>query len=428
MLESTQVARTRVERGLAQLQTLGLCRPSNVLWAEYLQALTAEDVLDVVTADGVSAAYNRVRYSAVPDDDREVSDAVVALDRVAADVAAMSSQARQKLAQRLSNRLTSAPADPFLERDTDLERDTEALLDGQATPVPPTRQKHVFRHDHEPRRDDTAGTSDEHRAFTSGALTSGAGASHFRDKRALLAAFLPATIRGHWKLPRVSLGFAALAALGTFCSGYFFREALNPTADAGNDLSFASSGSDRASVKQLLRFPKLVRDAVRSRGDEEAPIRAYDQARLALQLVLAYAPENAGALNDLAQLYLTPDEAGTTNPERALRLTERALSASRESIVLDTAAEAQFRCGNVREAVRLAQEALAKGSDLGIARGEQFRAYRLKQLKKFQDADQIRTAQRAPDTPNEMAKPGTASAKSRIDAPLASDRNKSAGT
>lgn len=421
MLESTQVARTRVERGLARLQTLGLCRPSNVLLAEYLRALTAEDVLDVVTADQVSAAYNRVRYSAVPDDDPQASDAVAALDRVAADVAAMSAQARQKLAQRLSERLTSAPADPFSERDpfsdrdTDLERDTEALLDGQETPVPPTRQNHTLRHDHGPRRDNIAGTS------------AGA-ASQFSDKRVLLAAFPLAAMRGLRKLPRVALGFAALAALGTFCGGYFFREALNPTAEAGNDLSFASSGSDRTGIKPILRFPKLVRDAVRSRGDEEAPIRAYDQARLALQLVLAYAPENAGALNDLAQLYLTPDESGTTSPERALRLAERALNISRESIILDTAAEAQFRCGHVREAVRLAQEALAKGSDLGVARGEQFRAYRLNQLKKFQDADQIRTAQRAPDTPNEMAKPGTASAKSRIDAPLASDRNKSAGT
>jgi hypothetical protein len=414
MLESTQLARTRVEQGLAELQTLGLRRPSHVLLAEYLRALTAEDVLDAVTADRVSAAYNRVRYSAVPDEDPQISDAAAALDRVAADVAAMTRQARQQLAQRLSNRLTSAPPDPLLERDSDLERDTEVLLDGQGTPAPPTRQHHAPRRDHRPRRDNSAGASGER-----GAVTSGAGASQFRDKRALLAALLAAAIRGRRKLPRVSLGLAALAALGTFCGGYFFCDALNPPDDAGNELSFASSGSGRANVKQFLRFPKLLRDAVRSRGDDEVPIKSYDKARLALELVLAYAPDNPVALNDLAQLYLCPDEAGITSPARALRLAEKVLNASRDPQFLDTAAEAQFRCGNVGEAVRLAQESLTKGSGLGFARGDRLRSFRLKQLQKFEDADQIRTAQHAPHAPNAMATKGSGSAKRPVDATLA---------
>ena len=59
MLQSTRVTQTGLERGLAELETLGLIRPSNVLLAEYLRALTAEDVLDIATADQISAAYNR---------------------------------------------------------------------------------------------------------------------------------------------------------------------------------------------------------------------------------------------------------------------------------------------------------------------------------------------------------------------------------
>ena len=44
MLESIRVTQSDREQGLNELETLGLMRPANVLLAEYLEALTAEDV------------------------------------------------------------------------------------------------------------------------------------------------------------------------------------------------------------------------------------------------------------------------------------------------------------------------------------------------------------------------------------------------
>jgi hypothetical protein len=102
MLESIRVTQTDLERGLNDLETLGLIRPSNVLLAEYLGALTAEDIMDVATAATISAAYNRARYSAVSDDDPQLREAVEALDRVAAGVAVMPAQSRKELALSLS--------------------------------------------------------------------------------------------------------------------------------------------------------------------------------------------------------------------------------------------------------------------------------------------------------------------------------------
>ncbi len=156
-------------------------------------------------------------------------------------------------------------------------------------------------------------------------------------------------MRGLRKLPRVALGFAALAALGTFCGGYFFREALNPTAEAGNDLSFASSGSRSHRYQANLEISKTLCGTCRSAREATKRRRSgrTTRHRLALRLVPAAPITVWGVASDLAQLYLTPDESGTTSPERALRLAERALNISRESIILDTAAEAQCRCGHV---------------------------------------------------------------------------------
>ena len=98
MLESTQGERSGLERGLAELAALGLVRPANVLLSEYLSALTAEDLLDVATAERVSAAYNRARYSAAADDYPDLREAVTSLNRVAQRLAALSPHDRQQIA------------------------------------------------------------------------------------------------------------------------------------------------------------------------------------------------------------------------------------------------------------------------------------------------------------------------------------------
>ena len=72
--------------------------------------------------------------------------------------------------------------------------------------------------------------------------------------------------------------------------------------------------------------------------------------------------------------------------------------------VLETAAEAHFQCGNVREAIHLEEESLTRASQLGVDR--EFRQHLQKQLQRFQEAEPIRTAARAASSPNPSGRPG----------------------
>ncbi len=111
MLESTHVAQSGLERGLAALAQFGLVRPANVLLTEYLAALTAEDVLEAAAAARLSTVCNRVRYSAVGDHDPELQDAVATLESVATRLTAMSADERRQIARRVRERLPLAAAD-----------------------------------------------------------------------------------------------------------------------------------------------------------------------------------------------------------------------------------------------------------------------------------------------------------------------------
>src|SRR5580692_7644518 len=104
-MSTTQVAQNGLDRGLGELETLGLTRPPNVLLTEYLNVLTAEDVLDAALAAQIAAAFNRVRYSAVPADDTQVNDAAASLDRAVARLAAMNPERRTEISERVRNRI-----------------------------------------------------------------------------------------------------------------------------------------------------------------------------------------------------------------------------------------------------------------------------------------------------------------------------------
>ncbi len=410
MLESTQKNPTGLELELAELQAFGLVRPSNVLLAEYLKALTAEGVLDAATAEQVSAAYNRVHYSAVSDDDPQVREAIAALERVADRVAAMTSHDRKELARRLANRLPAAPAEPLL------ERDTEFLLEGCETPLPPTRAT---------RKRDRKQATEQHKfVATSGELSTTASRSP-ATRDPLAAPTLTASCR-RTLLPRVSLAFAILAALATFFGGYFFHETGNATAEV-RDVPLPAHGPAHRAIHNVWQDAKLWLDGLRSRSEEAARSQQYAKARLALELMLAYAPDNPSVLNDLATIHLKPNAEGGRDPKRALELIQRALELNREPAILDTAAEAHFQCGNVGEAIRLEGESMANAFEPDDENDE-FRTFRLKQLQKFQDAAQIRTAEGTPASPKETATVESSSAKAGTDAPLASGRNKSPGS
>jgi hypothetical protein len=390
MLESTQV-RSGLERGLAELESLGLVRPPNVLLAEYLRALTAEDVLDLAAADQVSAAYNCVRYSAAGDGDPQVREAAATLDRVAERLAAMGPQDRQQIAARVCQRIQSLPAEQFL------ERDTERLGDARKTAVAPSRQTPATRKRH------VANTSAEN------ALS----AAELSDPLDPFVSVSQDSNGRRSSRPRVPLELSAVVALATFFGGYFFRDGVNKTTDVGDEVG-ANADPSHVSARDAWKNTELWVNGLRFRADEEARSQRYAKARRGFELALVYLPDNPSILNDLASLDLTPDEAGRTHPKRALELVQRALEFTRQPTVLDTAAEAQFQCGNIRAAIRLEGESLTH--TLASEDEGGFRKYRETQLKKFQDADQIRTAQ-SPPPPNRSSREP---AKSRMNGPLAS--------
>ena len=115
--------------------------------------------------------------------------------------------------------------------------------------------------------------------------------------------------------------------------------------------------------------------------------RKHDQsARLAYELLLSDVPRDAGALNDLAWLYLTSDDPAVRDSKRGLELALRALAISRAPAILDTAAEARFQAGQADEAVKLEQEALETLPRFAGFEDKRFWTLLQRQLEKFQNA------------------------------------------
>jgi tetratricopeptide (TPR) repeat protein len=359
-MSSTQVAQSDLDRGLVQLETLVLIRPPNVLLAEYLSALAAEDVLDAATAAQVSRTLNGLRYSVVPLDDGQIGEAAASLVRATDRLAAMSPEDRKQIAERVRNRIQRPAAEPAQ------HCQEGCTTDAPRTPVPPARQNHATRPNHE----QSAIGQGNDRPFES------------IDPQDELIASLPQTNRRRGALPRISLELTALAALGTFFGGYFFRDAANKVADASAlPVPFPTSPKRRPVLEAWV-------ETTRALGDAEAQAEHYPKARLALELALAYSPEDAKTLNNLAWYYLLSEKSGT-NPQRALKLVNRALELSRLGTYLDTAAEAHFQLGDFGEAVRLEREALITVKEEGERVDLRFLQ---RQLKKFEDAERAHSA------------------------------------
>lgn len=356
-MSSTQVVQSDLDRGLAELEALVLTRPPNILLAEYFSALAAEDVLESDAAAQVATTLNSVRYSVVPVDDAQLSDATASLARVAAKLTAMSPEERQQIADRVRERIQRAVAEQAR------SREGERPLDSLRTPVPLAPHNHPVSKD---RDDHSKVTSDDHRL-------------EFDDERDLFLPALPATQSRRAGLPRVPMELAALAVLLTFFGGYFFRDAANKVA-----------GASESSAQSILPIagrtaPGAWVDAVRSLGNAEARAKHYGKARLALELALPYSEEDPVELNKLAWFYLLPDQQAGTNPQRALQLVNQAMALNRAWDALDTAAEAHFQLGDFKEAIRLETEAINAPHE---RRSLNESASLKRQLEKFQNAEQ----------------------------------------
>lgn len=417
MLESTHVAQSGLERGLAALAQFGLVRPSNVLLTEYLAALTAEDVLEAAAAARLSAVCNRVRYSAVGDHDPEVQDAVATLESVATRLTAMSADERRQIVRRVRERLPLAAANNLA---TDsFERETASLSDAR-TPIPPTRHAIVDRPLPAAPRPHTQPMPP---------IATGPVADSFGPLDELDA--VPATpvvpaVKKTRGLPRLSLELAAIVALATFFGGYFMRDVFKKTVEAADEAA-ETTNYEHLTLNDAWKNQGAWVHGVRARGDQDAQAHRFEKARLALELVHAYVPNDAAVLNDLAALYLTRDEAGRSDPKRALELIEQALKITRQSTILDTAAEAHFQCGHVEEAIRLEHESLSKEFAWSGGTTGQFRQYREQQLQRYRDAEPVRTAQ-IPSGSTDPGRPAAATAQGKINAPLAAQPATPAGT
>jgi Zn-dependent protease with chaperone function len=104
----------------------------------------------------------------------------------------------------------------------------------------------------------------------------------------------------------------------------------------------------------------------------------WARARNAYESVLVLNPQNVEAVNNLAWLYATCEDASLRNPTRALRLARQAAALEPSAHVLDTLAESLYRNGKAEEAVAVAERALEAATSQ--------RAYYREQLDKFRRA------------------------------------------
>lgn len=86
-----------------------------------------------------------------------------------------------------------------------------------------------------------------------------------------------------------------------------------------------------------------------------------------LRAVIRIQPDNVTAMNNLARVHVTNDEASDTDLAEAIALARGAAELTRreEPTILSTLAEAYYRSGEHREAIRIAREGIAVANRIG---------------------------------------------------------------
>jgi len=346
-----------------------LARPASVLVTEYLAALTAESVVDAETAERVAAAYHRSRYGIVDPGDLDMREVVTRLEKVAAALAAMSDDDRHKLADRVRSRLQPITTDTSL---------PPALMAAQTSPM----QTGLLPRSTMNGNELATGPSPDFGLFPDMDSISASKSKTATGRRGVRIRSLP-------------LETAALVVLALIFAGYFLRHGVDRAIDR-NEAEKSASGRNHVSARDVWRRDDYWAANLRRRAQAEATKKSDRSARLAYELLLSYAPQDAGALNDLAWLYLTSDEAAVRDSKRGLELAQRALAISRTPAILDTAAEAHFQAGETSEAVKLEQEALHAIPGFPGSEYRQFRTLLERQLEKFQSAEKSASSAMTP--------------------------------
>jgi Zn-dependent protease with chaperone function len=89
----------------------------------------------------------------------------------------------------------------------------------------------------------------------------------------------------------------------------------------------------------------------------------WEEALSAYENALLLEPGNPVTLNNMAWLLATVPVRGLKDPERAVRLAEKAVALDRNPMYLDTLAEAHYAAGNPNKALALIDEAIEKAVD-----------------------------------------------------------------
>jgi hypothetical protein len=322
-----------LETRLSELAGFGLGRPANVLFSEYVTVLVARGVIDAATAERLSIGFYAAHYGDPNTEDLGVPETIVRLEDVTTRLAAMPVDARLELSERVQRDLRTISGNVARSAITKVPTAPEpaweapplAAADGLGDAEPPSNE--------------------------------------FADEGPFLSVAVHSADSYSNPRRRGRLGLLILAALGLFFAGY---------ASSGPIGKFIQrNGKDAGSPQATQEKPRVVasqppKEAIlRNWAVTEAGLQHDQKASLAYELLLAYQPEDALTLNNLAWLYLTTQDPAVHNAQRGLELATHAIKLRTSAEFLDTAAEAHFQTGNPQEAVKLEKEALQQAQELG---------------------------------------------------------------
>jgi hypothetical protein len=354
-MASIAAAPSALQARLRELEDFGLGRPVNVLFSEYVTVLVAQGVIDAATSERMSFAFYTAHYGDLNAEAASYIETVARLEGVTAQLAAMPANERLELSERVKRDLrtlsgnvarsaiTQLPIAP----ETGWEAPPLAAADGLWDAGPPPSNE----------------LSDEGLILSVPVDSADSDSKRRRRRRATL--LIP-------------------AALGLFFAGYASHKLVDRRLDRdGNGISSAQATTKN--LKDVRDDSPSKEETLRKWAVAEARLQHDEEAKLTYELLLAYRPEDALTLNNLAWLYLTTEDPAVHNPERGLELAMRAIHQQRSAVYLDTAAEAYFQTGNPEEAVKLEKEALLQPQKF-VGFQQQLESTFSQQLQKFEAA------------------------------------------
>jgi hypothetical protein len=322
-----------LEMRLSELAAMGLGRPANVLFSEYVTVLVARGVIDAATAERLSIGFYAAHYGDLNTEDLGVPATIVRLEEVITRLASMPVDARLELSERVQRDLRTISENVARSATTKVPKAPEPAWEAQ-----PLAAEDGLR-DAEPP------------------------SNEFADEGLILSVAIRAANSDSNRRRRGRLSLLILAAFGLFFAGYASRSPI--------EKFIQRDGKDVGSPQATREKPKVVerqppKEALlRNWAVTEAGLQHDQKASLAYELLLAYQPEDALTLNNLAWLYLTTQDPAVHNAQRGLELAMPAIRLRRSAEFLDTAAEAHFQTGNPQEAAKLEKEALLQTQGFG---------------------------------------------------------------